>query len=154
MRTKEAWLSSWAVRPRYNVGKPGMVLKDEQLMAIHHVYNGKDAFVWLPTDMASPLLWCFRKDRNGYRYHSPGSHSSVWVATCTRCSGIFYRTFRMRKQCTKSSGIPTTRQQNLIAVRTAADRNSNRLTSWRIPRNLHIKSAQSIGIWDIRTYLN
>jgi len=27
------------------VGKPGMVLKDEQLMALQHVYNGKDAFV-------------------------------------------------------------------------------------------------------------
>ena len=30
------------------VAKPGMVLKDEQLMAIQHIYNDKDMFVWLP----------------------------------------------------------------------------------------------------------
>ena len=30
------------------VGKPGMVLKDGQITAIRHVYNGKDVFVWLP----------------------------------------------------------------------------------------------------------
>ena len=29
------------------VGKPGMVLKDEQLMAIQHIYNDKDMFVRL-----------------------------------------------------------------------------------------------------------
>ena len=35
------------------VGKPEMVLKNEQLTAIQHVYNGKDAFVWLPTGYPS-----------------------------------------------------------------------------------------------------
>ena len=37
-------------------GKTGMALKDEQLMAIRNVYNGKDVLVWLPMDKASPLL--------------------------------------------------------------------------------------------------
>ena len=31
------------------VGKPEMVLKNEQLTAIQHIYNGKNVFVWLPT---------------------------------------------------------------------------------------------------------
>ena len=35
------------------VGKPEMVLKNEQLTAIQHVYNGKDVFVWLPTGYPS-----------------------------------------------------------------------------------------------------
>ena len=30
-----------------------MVLKNEQLTAIKHVYNGKDTFVWLPTGYPS-----------------------------------------------------------------------------------------------------
>jgi len=38
------------------VGKPRTALKDEHLMAIQHTYNGKDMFVWLQTDVASPLL--------------------------------------------------------------------------------------------------
>jgi len=34
------------------VGKPRVALKDEQVMAIQHVY-GKDVFIWLPTDTAA-----------------------------------------------------------------------------------------------------
>ena len=37
------------------VRKPGVVLKDKQLMALQHVYSNNDVFVWL-MDMASPLL--------------------------------------------------------------------------------------------------
>jgi len=36
--------------------KVGMSLKDKQLMATQHVYYGKDMFVWLLRNMASPLL--------------------------------------------------------------------------------------------------
>lgn len=35
------------------VGKPGIVLKDKQLVEIQY---GKDVLVWVPTDTASPLL--------------------------------------------------------------------------------------------------
>ena len=42
---------SLVVRP-----KVGMSLKDKQLMATQHVYYGKDMFVWLLRNMASPLL--------------------------------------------------------------------------------------------------
>ena len=35
------------------VGKPEMVLKNEQLTATQHVYNGKDVFVWLLTGYPS-----------------------------------------------------------------------------------------------------
>ena len=38
------------------VGKPGMSLKYEQLVAVKHVYNAKDMFVWLLTGTASPFL--------------------------------------------------------------------------------------------------
>jgi len=38
------------------VGKPRTALKDEHLMAIQHTCSGKDMFVRLQTDVASPLL--------------------------------------------------------------------------------------------------
>ena len=38
------------------VGKPEMVLKNEQLTAIQHVHNGKDVFVWLPTAYPSLIV--------------------------------------------------------------------------------------------------
>jgi len=38
------------------VGKPGMALKDKQLMSVQHVHNGKDMYVWLPTGMSLPFL--------------------------------------------------------------------------------------------------
>ena len=41
------------------VGKAGMVLKPEQLQAIRHLYEGRDAFVFLPTGFgkANKLRW-------------------------------------------------------------------------------------------------
>ena len=41
------------------VGKPEMVLKNEQLTAIQHVYNGKDVFVHVATD-GIPIAFCQR----------------------------------------------------------------------------------------------
>ena len=35
------------------VGKPEMMLRNEQLTAIQRVYNGKDVFVWLLTGYPS-----------------------------------------------------------------------------------------------------
>jgi len=39
---------SYIVEALGKVGKPGMAQKNEQRMAIPHVYNGKDMFVCLP----------------------------------------------------------------------------------------------------------
>ena len=39
------------------VGKPEMVLKNEQLTAIQHVYNGKDVSVWLPTGCGKSICY-------------------------------------------------------------------------------------------------
>ena len=47
------------------VGKPGMVLKDDQLTAIQHVHNGKNVFVWLHTyDQVDSCM------RSYYLYHA------------------------------------------------------------------------------------
>jgi len=64
------------------VRKPGMALKDKQLMAVQHVHNGKDMYVWLPTGMSIPCLCiltiCIRtlhplwKGRSVYYHHSLG----------------------------------------------------------------------------------
>jgi len=50
---------SYIVEALGKVGKPGMAQKNEQRMAIPHVYNGKDMFVCLPRRQIhtrSPLL--------------------------------------------------------------------------------------------------
>ena len=39
------------------VGKPEMVLKNEQLTAIQHVYNGNDVFVWLPMGYGKSICY-------------------------------------------------------------------------------------------------
>ena len=38
------------------VGKPGMAPTEVKMMAILHIYNGKDVLVWLLMARASPLL--------------------------------------------------------------------------------------------------
>ena len=39
------------------VGKEHMVLKTEQLQAIHHIYDGKDVFLWLPTGFGKSICY-------------------------------------------------------------------------------------------------
>ena len=40
-----------------NVGKAGMVLKPEQLQAVHHIYKGKDVFLWLPMGIGKSICY-------------------------------------------------------------------------------------------------
>jgi len=66
------------------VVKPGMVLKDEQLMAIQHIYNDKDMFVRLlgyGNIMVSPFVFVlrihFEKTEATYRRHRLGHRTTV-----------------------------------------------------------------------------
>ena len=36
-------------------GKEGIVLKPEQLQAVHHIYEGRDVFLWLPTTFGKSI---------------------------------------------------------------------------------------------------
>jgi len=75
-------------------GTVGMALQGKQPMAILHVYNGKDVFVWLLTDTSSPLVWGLSfvfllhihhcKAEVAYCHHGLGS--SAWC----RCPLQFY----------------------------------------------------------------
>ena len=35
--------------------KEGFVLKPEQLQAVHHIYEGRDVFLWLPTTFGKSI---------------------------------------------------------------------------------------------------
>ena len=36
-------------------GKEGIVLKPEQLLAVRHIYDGRDVFLWLPTTFGKSI---------------------------------------------------------------------------------------------------
>ena len=67
------------------VGKPRTALKDKHLMGIQHTYNGKDLFVRLQTDVASPLLHTVFVSRIHFgkqNSHTNTSHGSA-LCSCT-----------------------------------------------------------------------
>jgi len=73
-----------------------MVLKDEQLMAIQHIYNDKDMFVRLlgyGNIMVSPFVFVlrihFEKTEATYRRHRLGHRTTVVHGVAACCSHIF-----------------------------------------------------------------
>ena len=39
------------------IGKPGIILKEEQRSVVRHIYYGKDVFLWLPTGFGKSICY-------------------------------------------------------------------------------------------------
>jgi len=67
-----------------SIGKSNLILKDKQIEALQHLYEGKDVFLWLPTGYGKslcfqllPFLFDFKFDRS----NEGSQHSVVLVVS-------------------------------------------------------------------------
>jgi len=75
-----------------------IVLKDEQLMPIQHIYNGKDVLVWLTDTASCCMVLLFvsvprihaEKAEAAYHRHRLGHCTTGLHGVAARCSGIFH----------------------------------------------------------------